>query len=438
MDRLSQFVVFGRPVDGAIAAFSTLTQNLVILSEDEASALRGGRVIDVEDLRRIGFLVPQDEDEAATAEALRKMLVARRDGGLSVTVVPSLGCNFSCNYCYNGLHPVEGGDTAKSFRAAFAHAEANLAEGTSLSVTWYGGEPLLFQKKLPEWGGAFVELAKQRGCRFRSDILTNGSAITPATTELLLAAGITRAQVSIDWPAGATNRKSKFATAEASLARVLKNINFLSSDIKVTLRINTAPGFLATFPELIEQIKRMVTRKVGLYCHRLYESNEASLNNQSAAQLRYDNAASYAEDFMRAKAIIRAFGYPYEYVPEQVPIGQCIAQSDDDIIFNDEGAMRKCPREIHGEGAEVYGDGTKNTQAHFYQNAQAADDLDCSRCAYLPVCHGGCVKEFYHAPTNKLNRCTLWKFTLEDELTHFLEDLPNERTHCDAQSQSHD
>jgi radical SAM protein with 4Fe4S-binding SPASM domain len=254
----------------------------------------------------------------------------------------------------------------------------------------------------------------------------------------LLAAGITRAQVSIDWPAGATNRKSKFATAEASLARVLKNINFLSSDIKVTLRINTAPGFLATFPELIEQIKRTVTRKVGLYCHRLYESNEASLNNQSAAQLRYDNAASYAEDFMRAKAIIRAFGYPYEYVPEQVPIGQCIAQSDDDILFNDEGAMRKCPREIHGEGAEVYGDGTKNTQAHFYQNAQAADDLDCRRCAYLPVCHGGCVKEFYHAPTNKLNRCTLWKFTLEDELTHFLEDLPNERTHCDAQSQSHD
>jgi radical SAM protein with 4Fe4S-binding SPASM domain len=135
---------------------------------------------------------------------------------------------------------------------------------------------------------------------------------------------------------------------------------------------------------------------------------------------------------MQAKKIIRSFGFHYEYFPESVPSGQCIAQSADDIIFNHEGSMKKCPREVEGDGGEVLGDGQLNVQASFYRNSKPADDQDCRKCSYLPVCHGGCVNEFYHEPESKANRCSLWKYTLQDELTNYMIDQVEKQEAADA------
>ncbi|WP_343724778.1 radical SAM/SPASM domain-containing protein [Herbaspirillum huttiense] len=429
--RPSRYNVVSDDVSGLRAIYNTLSQNMVLLDQAEYDALLEGNPS--EDALNTGIAVSNSTNELDVAIRLRAALKKQGKEGLSISILPSLGCNFSCGYCYNGLHAeVENTEIPKSVTRAFEYAIENLPHDSLLHLCWYGGEPMLYQKRLPEWAKLFQDLATLRRCKFRSDLLTNGSAISIESAARLQAAGIGAIQVSIDWPPRMSGRHMGALGAKETLSRVLDNIDLIPSSIRVSLRINTFPGFLRTFSALLEEINHRVHRGIYAYCHRIYESNDKQLNGEQAIMFRYRSTKAYSSDYLEAKRMLRRAGYEQEYFPDDFLDASCIAESARDVIVNPDGDLKKCPREVSGPGAAISADPASVEIANKYREYEAVTDVGCRECTYLPICHGGCVKEAVEHPEDKDRRCTLWKFILPQELTSYLinqQRKNNEKSH---------
>jgi uncharacterized protein len=417
--RPSRFNVTGEEVSNNIAIYNTLTQNLAVLTFAEWRNLQAG-VFDP-DTFRMGFLVSAEIDEIDLAFRVHRRLRSDDKKGLSVTLVPTVGCNFSCGYCYNGLHSESSiVGTPTSVERGLEYTRENLAPGTVLNLTWYGGEPLLHQKRLVEWSKPFIDLAEERNCEFEADILTNGSPLTDRTATILEQARITSMQISIDWPPERSGRQQKGLTNLETVFDVLEKVRFVPEAIGLVLRINTFPGFIKTFPFLIDSIGERVKRPIEVYCHQIYTSNDDALNTTEAGSFRYQSVQDYSRDYLEARRLLRGAGFRQEYFPEKFVEAICIAQSKKDVIISSVGELRKCPREVNGVGAVTTENGTDNSLAAFYKNFRADQDQECRTCRFLPICHGGCVKEVAERGQSKATRCTPWKYILEEELTDYL------------------
>ncbi|MCA9635071.1 MAG: hypothetical protein KC420_03445 [Myxococcales bacterium] len=136
-------------VDGVYLAYNTLSGAFLTLdaADFELTALileavaAGDPITGFEPrlvvaLRRGGFLVNAAVDERA--EVRRRYREGRaRTRGVSLTIAPTLSCNFACTYCFQE-HPKRHMGEAEIDRIV-RHVEANLEPETALSITWFGG-----------------------------------------------------------------------------------------------------------------------------------------------------------------------------------------------------------------------------------------------------------------------------------------------------------
>ena len=89
------------------------------------------------------FLVPEDKDECALYNQVSALLRAmnRKKGLSGYIILPTLGCNARCVYCYEeGMKPVTM--TPETVEQVIRYI-LDTHEGDKVHLSWFGGEPLL-------------------------------------------------------------------------------------------------------------------------------------------------------------------------------------------------------------------------------------------------------------------------------------------------------
>ncbi len=90
----------------------------------------------VREMRRGAILVPSELDEVAMLKVLaNRARFDRRQ--LSLTIAPTLECNFACVYCYETPKP--GRMSEDVIQAVLEFTRHRLPETAHLTVAWYGG-----------------------------------------------------------------------------------------------------------------------------------------------------------------------------------------------------------------------------------------------------------------------------------------------------------
>ena len=412
--KASQFNVYSEAVDGHHYIFNTLTHNLVLASSDETAAIAAGEAFD-DRVEELGFVVREAYDEADHSLKLREAVKHAPDQALHITVVPGLACNFSCGYCYNGTGH-QARKIADVFSRALDHIKANMVPGAPVHVTWYGGEPLLYLPRIRRFTKEVTALCDAAGSRYSCDLLTNASLLTAEAGEAIAEARTTSIQVSIDWPVEVSERHERGERPEASLAKVIENINNLPVEVEVTVRINVFPGFLPTFEQLVRMLVTGIRRPFEAYLHRIHRSNHPDHVDRSL-ELAIHDPSHYYREYMAAVRQLEAHGLHYYDLPQLNEHGVCMAQTRGKVVIGPFEGARKCIREVYGAGAVVDDEGKPNEIAEFYLNSEIDRDSVCRKCTYLPICGGGCVKDQLESPDDVSDRCTPWKFVLRDRLT---------------------
>jgi len=177
---------------------------------------------------------------------------------LHLILMPTEACNFRCVYCYedfklNRMEPwvVRGVRRLLTYRAP---------ELDMLTLSWFGGEPLLARDIIEE---ILIHvqslLAGNPSLRFASDITTNAYSLTLPVFERMVDLGVTKYQISFDGPRKWHDKKRVLADGRGTFDRIWQNVVALKSvdrSFSIVLRLHVDKENHPDLPEFIEACEK--------------------------------------------------------------------------------------------------------------------------------------------------------------------------------------
>ena len=247
--------------DGKTLLHNVVTGRLVVLDEDEASAINRFPIeysLSIKSLITEHFIVPEDYDEHQQVKNLRMILkklydVHDKKSIVHYTILPTTSCNARCYYCFeNGIKSVSM--TRKNVEELLNYIEVNCDINRFVRISWFGGEPTVAASRITQ----ICEGLQQRGIEYESDITTNGYLFDE---EMVMQAKhlwhLKKAMICVDGTENDYNAIKAFINPlDNPYQRVMRNIGYLlNNEIYVNLRMNFDLNNHFEFEDLMEEIK---------------------------------------------------------------------------------------------------------------------------------------------------------------------------------------
>lgn len=432
--RESRFNVWNDDGDRA-HVFNGVSGDVVILTRDQAAAAR--RFCDGDESAAAGLgdtllklvqsrvVINDDFDEVAfLAQRYAQGRFDRHHLGL--TIVTSLGCNFDCPYCFEAKHPSLLQRDVSDAILGYVAARADTLE--SLSVSWFGGEPLLGLKSLGHLSDLFDQLCASNKIDYTARITTNGYLLDDSACAELLRCHVSHIQVTLDGPQDLHDRMRPLVSGRGTFDTIVKNLHGAVDDFTVDVRINVdSESFLRT-EELLAYLEEGFAGRLNVYLAQLVDvSDSPSAPSASYGVRCFDNREfADAERQFDEMADRHGLGRAKLATPLGAP---CTAVRANDLVIGSRGELYKCYESI-GNPAEVIGHirdyREPGGRASKWLQYDPFSDPECRGCIALPVCMGGCAHHGLDARQYS-NRCDTFRHTYQEQVSRFVEKTPQGR-----------
>ena len=379
------------------------TRNVIVFSTRNASIVEIPKKM-VEDLpdadmskedrrtlKNLEFLVKDSEKE-------KKELLAYIDDlndlnkSLNIKLVMNLDCNLSCRYCFEGSRKGKHymtRETADEF-VEFVKRKVRASDDfKEILVTFYGGEPLLSRELIAYISAKLKPFAEERGIRYKSYLVTNGTLLNKGTVKTLKPLGLKEAYVTIDGPKENHDHFRPFRSGNGSFNLIVKNIKEVCGMIDVRLGGNFTQKNFRTYPKLLGYLLRNGLRPPKINSVQFFPVVDESADfgpsdfNEGCASVN-EPWLFDASLFLRKEILKRGFAL------EKTAPGVCMMEYKNNILVNYNGDIYKCPGLI---SRREFRAGDIWTGIRDYRQSHSLDNWkneECLDCAYLPLCFGGC------------------------------------------------
>jgi uncharacterized protein len=384
----------------------------------DPSVLAPGELHD--NLRRGGFLIPEEEDELRVLQ-LRWRMAQFDTGTLSLTLAPTLDCNLRCTYCFES-HPQIAMDEATEETLATFVAR-HLEQGTKrLDILWYGGEPLLALPAMERMTAKFRALAEEHHAEYHASIITNGTLLDRPGAERLRAMGIHGAQITLDGPREAHDRRRPYTDGSGSFEDITRSLGAVGELLDLAIRMNvdrTNRDAAMAFARELRQAPWFDPDR-----HLVYFGHVQPFT--SSCHCSHDElmrSGEFARSQFELEQETVAAGLAEPRYP--APAFGCVATRMNAWLVGPQGELYKCLNHL-GDPAQVVGhvsEPLRPTPRFLdYLLDGFEGDAQCRACRYLPLCMGGCVDIRYKQKEGlPVRDCTVWKHTLDRTLRLVLE-----------------
>ena len=329
-----------------------------------------------DDLIEAMFLVPEGKDECAYYESVAQLmrLYGRTKGVPTYTIMPTLGCNARCVYCYEeGRKPVKM--TPEHVEQTVRYILKTRAN-KKITLSWFGGEPLL----CPEIIDHICDRLREENVPFRSIMVTNGSLITPGIIEKMRTRwNLGRLQISLDGAEPDYIARKRYYGDSDHYHAVLHTIGRLSeAGIHVTVRVNVDEGNWPGIPLLLDDMKRFVEHKEHVTVYFSPLMNVRAGEGDLGMWKKITDAAPLVDQAgFRTLAHLRSF--------RKFHANRCMADGGSEVIGPD-GSLYPCE---HCPPESRFGDifnGTTDEKARreFCRTDRTREM--CRKCTFLPDC----------------------------------------------------
>lgn len=187
-----------------------------------------------EQLLSMKVFVEDDRDEL---NKIKYRTQRRRfnDRHLSLTINPTLQCNFACPYCFEGEHPnIYMTDQVEDELIAYLKKHTN---AKSIHVTWFGGEPLLAFDRIV----SLTTRMKELGLVYQAGMITNGYSFNEENISQLSALDIKNIQITIDGSASLHDSRRYLKSGKGTFHKIVDNIALLQQiapEVRIAVRVN--------------------------------------------------------------------------------------------------------------------------------------------------------------------------------------------------------
>lgn len=302
---------------------------------------------------------------------------------LVLTINPTLACNFACPYCFEGEHPnifmtEEVEDNIVSYIKQFKEAD-------SLTVSWFGGEPLLNFKSLVSLSRKLMSLDLE----YSAGMITNGYLLTSKIADQLPELKIRTIQVTLDGVKEEHDSRRCLKNGAPTYDIILKNITYIAENIpsiaisvRVNIDRNNPDSFLHIYNELGHKYKTV-------YVHPAFVQDVQGDGS-------CDSAMSMNEMYYYSTDLYNKTGLNFNRFYFTDGRRECAVRKSNAFVIGPEGELYKCWNDV-GKQERIYGNitngGTITNESVLYNYLIGADqfnDSECLNCVLLPTCAGGC------------------------------------------------
>ena len=254
------------PERGRHLVFNTLTRAQVVVDDELKAALRSLPAPPanplvasaISQLARMGIVVPSDQEDIT---GLERWFASIRDDAsvLRPVVLLTYACNFSCVYCIEeGLRQTSSMDEAGA-RACVSYIERKLNElgSKSISLTFYGGEPLLNLAAVRTVARGLHDLSVRRNVPVAFGFSTNGSLFTREIVDELKPLGLRGAKITLDGPREVHDRNRPLRAGGGTFDLLVRNLQEVIDHTAIDLEINFDDTNVERVPELMDLLAGM-------------------------------------------------------------------------------------------------------------------------------------------------------------------------------------
>jgi len=416
---------------GRALAFNTVTSALAVWSDIDVQNYERLQREDVNirspelrDFVAAGYLVPRDMDEVADQEE-RYNNVRFDPARLTMTVAPTMACNFGCDYCFQGADKPSTMMSQEVQDAFVAYLDQKLEGRKHLHIAWYGGEPLLGLKVIESLSARIIALCNAKKVGYSGFIVTNGYALNKDVAQRLWACGVTSCQITLDGAAEYHDKRRALLSGRGTYDRILTNIQGWINEvpIMVSTRVNIDERNLDGVLGLLEDLaaRGLGRRKnFGVYMAPVEAITEVCHGCSNVAMTK----RSYAK--LEVLLYRRAFELGLTGLPKPPAyLGNCQAIRPGGILLLPTGDLHKCWDTVHDAKHRV---GTifepdlipESPRFKAWIDWSPFKNNTCRNCRILPNCAGACAHKFVN-PTVTLGEagalpCPSWKFNIVERL----------------------
>lgn len=257
---------------------------------------------------------------------------------LHLVVLPTEACNFRCFYCYEDFRLSRMDESVH--RGLKRWIERRAPTLSQLSISWFGGEPLLALDRVEDVLDHVASLrALHRQLEFHSEMTTNAWHLTRDVFERLLAREVRLFQISFDGPKEMHDRRRVRADGAGTFDRIWANVTALRAhpgDFEIRLRVHVDRENAADVPRFLDQCRSAFgdDERFKLFLRPL--SRLGGPNDPRIDVLGHDGEVAIRS----ARSEARARGLTLFEDHEEKPI--CYAAQGNSFVVRADGRLGKC------------------------------------------------------------------------------------------------
>ena len=361
------------------------------------------------------LVVPAAEKELDVILARHRKQTAL-DDRLALVIQPTASCQLACGYCGQQHSKKQLSEPHQDLFLQSVREKLASGRYKKLGIGWFGAEPLAGRSVMLRMSPKLRSIAEDFGCEYASSVVTNGLSLTnDVATELVEKHSVNAITISLDGTRDAHDLRRSTKTGHRTFDRIYANLlNICRRDdinIGIDVRANVDRRNWEAVSPLLQQLADSgLQKRIRFYVAPIHswgnDAHELSLSPQE-----------FAEQEIVWFTEMARLGFRICMVPELSPI-VCIAVKPESELIDATGQLYNCTEVSY---VPAYGTPNKFAIGHVetgevkdarrvfdgFNEQVAAGAYGCSDCRMLPVCGGGCPKEWLEGrapcPSAKLN-----------------------------------
>lgn len=328
---------------------------------------------------------------------------------LYVSLLPNARCQLACKYCGQDKTGHVMTEATQRMTLEFIRKSLQAHAYTGLKIAWFGAEPALSTDVIQKMSLPLIAMAKERGCKYISEIVTNGIALTREVCNLLVNdCQIRRFEITLD--GYQDNERRVNAAGKGFYDEIVENLLYLTTlPCLVTIRCNVDRHNADHILPMLEHFKQIgLHDKVEFYIAMIHswgsETGSSALDPKSFAKLQISIFRYMLTNGFRLGSLL-----PHREQPRQ-----CIMQlGENGFLIDAYGLIYTCSELPYTHAPEAIAGhvsvGRKKCVPQFRLSTKQLEQ--CRTCRIYPVCGGGCAKRYCeHGQTE----CSVLLYNMEE------------------------
>lgn len=293
------------------------------------------------ELVKHGYLISKDKNEEYALK-INNAKTILNEKYLQLIIMPTEQCNFRCKYCYETFE--KGKMSIQLQDAIIRYVQKNILNYIGLSVTWFGGEPLMALDVIEYLSDNFIKICKSAKRTYMSGMTTNGYNLTPDIFEKLYKLKILSYQITIDGFKTQHDNQRVFMDGSGTFDRIVDNLIKIKQ-VKAfgavfNIRTNYTKSIIENIDAFLEFYKQTFgdDSRFGLYIQQAADYGGNKINNF------YDQLLSSNHTLVlkKMKEYGITLGRLSHFNELNCEISTCYAAKENSYVIGSDGTIYKC------------------------------------------------------------------------------------------------